>query len=171
MNGNVFISYHRKDSKRMESISNQIKQAKYNVFVIGDNYNFDETTHVKISEIISTKQENCNVVVYLIGKETYSRSHCDLELKKTLKGGPGRRKGLVGVLLGNRGDTIDNLDKSTISNRIYENEKYVVLATEKQFNNNPRKYINIALKRRDNVRISVINKMPAMTLRNKKYRN
>jgi len=127
----VFISYHRGDSKYKKQIERMLDKISIKYYSIPINYYFDGKNHEHIADILRDEIKLCSVTICIIGKETYTRPHVDHELYNTLNGGICKRKGLVGVMLENRGDNINNINLFTFPNRIQDNstEKipYVVL--------------------------------------------
>lgn len=128
----VFISYHREDNKYKEQLEKMLGEIDIKYFSVPTDYFFEGKNHEHIAQILRDEIKMCSVTICIIGKETYSRPHVDHELYNTLKGGICKRKGLVGVMLENRGDNINNIDYSSFPNRIQDNITeeipYVVLA-------------------------------------------
>jgi len=168
----VFISYHRSDSKQKNILVNFLIKKRINYYVVDEMFSFNGLYHQEIASIVVSNMEDCDVTICLIGKETYSRPHIEHELKATLKGEPGVRKGLVGLLLESREDTINALDKQTLPDRIRENldNNYVVLGQFASFRDKLEGYIKKAnqIRRKD---ISVKNNFRLKELRNGLYYN
>ena len=135
MEANIFMSYHRADTNEMEEIKEILKKKGYNTYSVKTAYKFDGKRHNDIFSMIGIRMKNCNVILYLIGNETYSRTHCEHELRLALKGNTKRRKGIVAILLESRKDNTATLDKNITSSRIYENESYIVLINKNLFFN------------------------------------
>ncbi len=127
----IFISYHRADSKKKDELVSLLVECGYKVNSIDEEHIFDGKHHDEIAQICVDEIKGCDVTVCIIGKETYKRSHVDHEIKASLKGGIGVRKGLIGVMLEERGDSKDDIDFSTFPNRLQDNRKeefkYVIL--------------------------------------------
>ena len=157
MDANIFMSYHRTDTNEMEDIKEELKNKGYNMFSVKTTYKFDGKRHNDIFSMIGMRLKSCNVMVYLVGQESYSRPHCEHELRLALKGNAQRRKGIVAILLESRKDNIASLDKNITSSRIYENESYIVLTTKNEFLKNPKKYIDKSVLRKLNLDVSIVN--------------
>ena len=167
----VFLSYHRDDSKYKNKVISILKKNGIKYYAVPYNYHFDGKYHKDIARIIIENIKDCDVTVCIIGKETYKRSHIDHELKATLTGGTSIRKGLLGIMLENRGDRINNIDFDTIPIRISKNLKECEYAELIQFANFEKTIVN-ALKRANESRcleVNVVNNMPVKKLINEKY--
>lgn len=123
----VFISYHRADQKYRTAIENLLRQNNISYYAVPENANFDGMNHQHIKDIINSKMYNCDVLLCIVGKETYSRPHVDWELHEALKGDINNRRGVLAVLLENRGDNKNDIDYSTFPNRLQDNEDYIVI--------------------------------------------
>lgn len=123
----VFISYHRADQKYRTAIENLLRQNNISYYAVPENTNFDGMHHQHIKDIINSQMYNCNVLLCIVGKETYSRPHVDWELHEALKGDINHRRGILAVLLENRRDNKNNIDYSTFPNRLQDNEDYIVI--------------------------------------------
>lgn len=117
----VFISYHRGDTKYKKQLENLLDEIDIKYYSVPSNYFFNGMNHDHIAQVLRDKIKMCSVTICIIGKETYSRPHVDHELYNTLKGGICNRRGLVGIMLENRGDNVNNIDYSTFPNRIQDN--------------------------------------------------
>ena len=118
----IFISYHRKDSSKASDLQEILIDHNYSVVMIDEDYDFDGEYHDHIAQICVDEITPCDVVICLVGTETYSRAHVDHELKKAFKGGIGNRKGVIAVMLEERGDSKNNIDYSTFPNRLQDNQ-------------------------------------------------
>lgn len=123
----VFISYHRADQKYRTAIENLLRQNNISYYAVPENTNFDGMHHQHIKDIINSQMYNCNVLLCIVGKETYSRPHVDWELHEALKGDINHRRGVLAVLLENRGDNKNDIDYSLFPNRLRDNEDYIVI--------------------------------------------
>ena len=127
----IFISYHRQDSDNKDELVELLEENNYDVRSIDVDHIFDGRKHQEIAQICIDEIEECDVTICIVGKETYSRSHVDHEIKTTLRGGFDARKGLIAVMLEERGDSKNNIDLNTFPNRIQDNISdafdYVVL--------------------------------------------
>lgn len=170
INYNVFISYHRKDTDKMVELKKIIdKSFRVNTYAVNDNLNVNDMSHQAISKLINDKMKDCNIVLFITGKETYSRVHVEYELKTALSGGNKNRKGAVVVLLDERGDNPNYMNKETLSNRIYENSDYCVITNESDFKKKFLKQFNIALNKSSDSNINVINNQILPEFRKRKY--
>jgi len=131
MHERIFISYHRQDSDIKDELVELLEENNYYVRSIDEDHIFDGRKHQEIAQICIDEIEDCDITICIIGKETYSRSHVDHEIKATLRGGFDERKGLIAVMLEERGDSKNNTDLDTFPNRIQDNISdefdYVVL--------------------------------------------
>ena len=123
----VFISYHRKDSKQKERLQELLKSNNISFYSVPDNHNFDGKNHQTIMTMLASEISKCDVVICVIGKETYTRPHVDHELHFAFKGDAGVRKGVVAVMLENRSDSKKNIEKKTFPERLIDNLNYVVV--------------------------------------------
>lgn len=127
----VFISYHREDIKYKEQLEKMLDNIDVKYYSIPSDFFFNGTNHEHIAKILSDEIKMCSITICIIGKKTYSRPHVDHELYNTLRGGICTRKGLIGIMLENRGDNKNSINYSTFPNRIQDNYTasipYVVL--------------------------------------------
>lgn len=127
----VFISYHRADTIFKDNLVEHLDSQEIPYYVVPEEYDFDGLYHEHIAQIIIEEISSCSVTICIIGKETYSRPHIDHELKATLRGEICVRRGLIGLMLDNRGDSKNNIDYNIFPNRIQDNYTddipYVVL--------------------------------------------
>lgn len=168
----VFVSYYRKDSKQKNLLIDFLINKKIDYYVVDEKYKFDGMYHQEIANIVIENMKDCDVTICLIGKETYTRPHIEHELKATLKGGAGERRGLVGLILENREDSINKLNTDTLPDRIRENlnNKYVVLGQFASFKDKLEGYIKKAnqIRKKD---IPVKNNFALKKLRSGTYFN
>lgn len=123
----VFLSYHRADEKYRNKIEEMLKKNKIQYYAVSQNVNFDGKNHQHIKDIINKHMEDCDVVICIVGRDTYSRPHVDWELHEALKGDYHYRKGIVAVMLETRDDRKNNIDFATFPNRLQENIGYIVI--------------------------------------------
>ena len=140
----VFISYHRADTKYRKKLETILNENNINYYAVPLDTCFDEMHNQQIKDSILTKMEDCDVLICLVGKETYTRGHVDWEIHKALKGGIYNRKGIVALLLENRGDSIYNLDWSTFPNRLQDNMGYIILEQFASFYSRIDDYLYVA---------------------------
>lgn len=123
---NVFVSYHRADAVEKDRVINILKENGVQYYVV-ENINFDGEKHQYIKDTILKKMTGCDVVLCIIGKETYTRPHIDWELHEALKGGVSGRKGILAVMLEKRMDNKNAIDYDTFPNRLQDNATYIVV--------------------------------------------
>ena len=165
----IFISYHRADRKYKDMLVDILKEHGYRYFCIDESRNFDGWTHQHIADHICSKMEGCEVLLCIVGEETYSRPHVDLEIHTALKGGVGYRKGIVAVMLENRQDSKNDIDYNTFPTKLKQNLDYVVLEQFASIDSQIDYAIDCALDNRDDKSIQVTHKNPVMQLRASKY--
>ena len=168
-NPKIFISYHRADRKYKDKIINILKKHNYKYFCVDENKSFDGLTHQHIADFICSEMKDCDVLLCLVGRETFSRPHVDWEIHTALKGIVGERKGIVGVMLENREDSKNEIDLNTFPTKFKDNFDYVVLEQFASINNRIEYAVNLAMKNRDDYRIQVTHKNRVMQLRSGKY--
>lgn len=170
----IFISYHRKDSEKKDELVEILEELDYEVNSIDEDHIFDGRKHQEIAQICIDEIEDCDVTICIVGTDTYRRSHVDHEIKATLRGGFENRKGLVAVMLEERGDSKNNIDLNSFPNRIQDNITeefdYVVLEQWASIRNKIVDAIDEAEFRRTE-HINVKNKRTLMELRQGRYYN
>lgn len=165
----IFISYHRADKKYKDRILDILDEFGYRYFCVDENESFNGWTHQNIANQICSKMEACDVLLCIVGKETYSRPHVDWEIHTALKGGVGNRKGIIAVMLEKRQDSINNIDFDTFPTKLQDNLDYVVLEQYASIDSRMEYAIECALENKDNDSIKVTHKNPVMKLRAGKY--
>lgn len=165
----VFLSYHRKDTKYRKRVIKLLKANNVSYYAVPEEISFDGHTHPQIKDEIIAKMNNCTVLLCLIGKETYQRPHIDWELHKCLKGGVGRRKGLLAVLLETRDDNKNNIDFASVPPRIADNINYAVIKQFASLHNELLDALIEAEKRRNDNKFTVNNTRKPMQLSSKLY--
>lgn len=165
----VFISYHRKDTKYRLKLQKILKENNVNYYAVPENANFDGMNHDTIRQTINRHMVDVDVVICIVGKETYSRPHVSHELNAALSEGVGKRKGVIALILENRIDAKDNIDWKTVDARISKNQNYVIIEKFGSFHSRVIKIIKKALQNANNPKIHVKNNMKINNLRSKKY--
>lgn len=165
----VFISYHRADTKyrhRLESILH-----KYNIdyYAVPEDADFNGKKNETIRTFTCNKVKKCDVLICLIGNETYSRPHVDREIHTALRGGVGQRLGIIAVLLPMRCDKLSNLHASTISIKLLDNENYVVWTDWYKVNGDIRFLIDSAIANSVNPKLQTNHTNPCLPLKSKIY--
>ena len=123
----VFISYHRRDVKQKNKIIDLLKASNIAYYEVPENHGFNGKNHQEIATFIATEIKKCDMLICIVGCETYSRPHVDNELHFALKGDVVTRKGIVAVLLESRRDSKNSIDLSTFPTKLAENMKYIVI--------------------------------------------
>ncbi len=166
----VFISYHRGDTKQKNKLESILEKHKIAFYSVPEGSDFSGQSHEGIKTLIIGYLRECDVIICLVGKETYTRPHVDHELHEAFKGVPGTRKGIVALLIENRGDSKNNIDLKTFPKRLADNLKdYVVLD---QFSTCHEKIvgdIEQAFANARNPGIIVVNNFKTMQLRHSRY--
>lgn len=170
----IFISYHRKDGHKKDELEDLLLENNYKVSSIDEDHIFDGKKHQEIAQICIDEIEDCDVTICIVGKETYKRSHVDHEIKATLRGGFEYRRGLIALMLEDRGDSKNDIDLNTFPNRIQDNITddfdYCVLEQWASIKDRLREAIDEAEFRRTQ-HINVKNNRGLMELRKGKYYN
>lgn len=165
----IFISYHRADRKYKNAIVEILEEYGYRYFCVDENETFNGWNHQRIADYICSKMKDCDVLLCIVGKETYSRPHVDCEIHTALKGGVENRKGIVAVLLENRNDSKNNIDYNTFPTKLQENLDYIVLEQYASIGDRIEQAIDSAIDNRDDSSMQVTHKNPVMQLRSSKY--
>lgn len=170
----IFISYHRKNSDKKDELVEILEELNYDVNIIDEDHIFDGRKHQEIAQICIDEIEDCDVTICIVGNETYRRSHVDHEIKVSLRGGFENRKGLIAVMLEERGDSKNNIELNIFPNRIQDNISdefnYVVLEQWASIRDKIRDAIDEAEFRRTE-HINVKNNRTLMELRQGRYYN
>ena len=161
----VFISYHRADTKYRHKVENILKNAGIDHYAVPENADFNGKRAETIKTYICNRLKECEVMICLIGKETYKRPHIDREIHTALKGKPGERLGIIGVLLDSRGDSLNDVDLSTFPAKLWDNKNYVVLTKYKDLNENVKRLVKQAKSNSLNKKLQTTHKNPCMPLR------
>lgn len=123
----VFISYHRADARQKDKTIKLLSANNIEYYSVPENYSFDGRSHQAIATFLANEIKQCDVLLCIVGKDTYSRPHVDNEIYAALKGAVGVRKGIVAALLENRNDSINSIDFDTFPTKLAENFDYIVL--------------------------------------------
>lgn len=165
----VFISYHREDEKYRDKIEQILKENEISYYAVPKNSNFDGKNHQHIKDLINQYMQKCDVVLCIVGKETYSRPHVDWELHEALKGDTKRRKGILAVMLEKRLDNKNDIDYETFPNRLEDNVDYIVLEQYCSLTDMLCNALQQALVNSKNKTVQTNNTRPPMPLRQGKY--
>lgn len=165
----VFISYHRADEKYRDEIEQMLKDNGIPYYAVPKDSNFNEKNHQHIKDLIVQNMQKCNVVLCIVGKETYSRPHVDWELHEALKGDTKCRKGILAVMLEKRLDNKNNIDFGTFPNRLEDNKDFIVLEQYASLTYMLCNALQQALGNSKDKAIQTNNKRPPMPLRQGKY--
>ena len=165
----VFISYHRKDTKYRNRIIDILKANNIDFYCVPEETDFSGWTHQKITEFIYSELKKCDIVLCIIGEETYSRPHVDMEIHAALKGNIRDRKGIIAVMPEKRKDNKYNIDYDTFPTKLSQNAQYVVLEQFASLHATINIYIQKALANKNNPKLQTTHKNSVMKLRNGKY--
>ncbi|QWC00210.1 TIR domain-containing protein [Mycoplasmatota bacterium] len=165
----LFISYHLADTKSVNKIKEKLNAKALNYYSVPEDKDFTGWHNEEIREYILSKMDDCSVLLCIVGRETYKRPHVDYEIHQALKGGVGKRLGIVTVLLENREDSINDISYDTFPNRLYDNEHYIILIQNASLEDQIFKAIDLANNNRNDKNISINNKRKCMKLPNKYY--
>lgn len=165
----VFISYHRADTKDREHIEDLLKDNNIPFYAVPKDVNFDGEHHQYIKDTILQGMYDCDVLLCIVGKDTYTRPHVDWELHEALKGNIHTRRGILAVMLEKRGDSKNNIDYATFPNRLEDNEDYIVIEQYASLQDRLKEALDETLDNSRNREIQVNNRRPPMPLRQGKY--
>ena len=165
----VFISYHRKDTKYKNRIIEILKENHIKYYCVPVDQDFDGWSHEKIAEFIRSKLNECNIVLFVVGCDKYSRPHVDNEIHYALKGELGARKGIVAVMLENRQDSKNDIDLETFPAKLSQNMEYIVLVQFASLENRLVSALNKAKKNSANPNLQTNHSNKVMKLRSGKY--
>lgn len=165
----VFISYHRADTKAREHIEDLLKDNDIQFYAVPKDVNFDGEHHQYIKDTILQGMNDCDVLLCIVGKDTYTRPHVDWELHEALKGNIHTRRGILAVMLEKRGDSKNNIDYATFPNRLEDNEDYIVIEQYASLQDRLKDALDKALDNSRNKDMQVNNSRLPMQLRQGKY--
>lgn len=168
-NSKIFISYHRADTKYRKKLESILDEEGIEYYSVPENAQFNGQSHQYIKDQIISCMSDCSIVICLIGQETYSRPHVDWEIHAALKGGVGKRKGLIAVMLEVRGDSKNDIDYETFPNRIQDNEEYAVIEQFASLSERLYYAIKVAENNRKDEELNINNSRELMHLRSKRY--
>lgn len=165
----VFISYHRADTKAREHIEDLLKDNDIPFYAVPKDVNFDGEHHQYIKDTILQGMNDCDVLLCIVGKDTYTRPHVDWELHEALKDNIHTRRGILAVMLEKRGDSKNNIDYAIFPNRLEDNEDYIVIEQYASLQDRLKDALDKALDNSRNKDMQVNNSRLPMQLRQGKY--
>lgn len=146
-----------------------LREHGYSYYCVNENKNFNGLSHQDIANQICSMMDDCDVLLCIVGKDTYTRPHVDWEIHTALKGGVDNRKGIIAVMLENRNDSKNNIDFNTFPNKLQDNLNYIVLEQYATVADRIDDAIGIAIKNSNDAHIQVTHKNPVMKLRSGLY--
>ena len=165
----VFISYHRADSAYRRKAENILKSHNIDYYAVPEDKNFNGQSAEKIRTYLCGRLKQCDVLLCLIGKETFSRPHEDHEIHTALRGNVGERLGIVGVQIPKRTDTLLTIDLNTFPTKLWDNKDYVVWSEWTKLNDNILSLLNTAYERSINTKYQTVHSNPCMPLKQSLY--
>lgn len=165
----VFISYHLLDRKYRIKTENILKHYNIDYYVVPENIDFNGKSHQFIEDFLCKEIKKCDILLCLIGKETYSRPHVDRELHTALKGDITERLGIIGVHLDTRTDSLDTIDLNTFPKKLWDNKNYVIWTNWKDLNSNLLELLDFAIKNAKNNKIITNHSNKCLQLRGSRY--
>lgn len=165
----VFISYHREDTKYKNRIIKIFKKNLIKYYCVPDDQNFDGWAHEKIADYIRSSLKECDILLCIVGRNTYQRPHVDNEIHFALKGDVGIRKGIVAVMLENRQDSKNKINIETFPVKLRQNIEYVILEQFASLDNNLISDLKKAETNRNNPNLKTNHTNKVMKLRCGKY--
>lgn len=165
----VFISYHREDTKYKNRILEILKENSIEFYCVPEDQDFNGWAHEQIADFIRANLKECDVLLCIVGRDTYSRPHVDNEIHFALKGEVGTRKGIVAVMLENRQDSKNNIDVKTFPIKLSQNMEYIILEQFASLKNNLVTSLKKAKKNSNNPNLQTNHSNKVMKLRSGKY--
>ena len=165
----IFISYHRADTKYRYEIEEILKTHKINYFAVPEDADFNGKSNEIIRRYTCNKVKQCDVLICLVGRETYSRPHVDREIHEALKGDVGSRLGIIAIFLPTRKDSLKNAEFNTISQKLIDNKDYVVWEYWSNLNEKIEKLIQEAYNNSFNKKIQTKHTNQCLPLKSKVY--
>lgn len=165
----VFISYHRADHSFRKKTENILKSHNVYYYVVPEDMNFNGKSAESIKTFLCEELKQCDVLLCLIGKDTYSRPHVDHEIHTALKGNVGDRLGIIGVHLPTRNDHLQSPDLNTFPVKLCDNKDYVVWTEWNSLNNDILELVQIAYERSKDKHCQTNHSNTCMELRKKIY--
>ena len=165
----IFISYHRKDSYYRHKLENILTSKNIEYYAVPEDADFTGKKHESICHFICNRLKECDVLLCLIGEETYKRPHVDREIHTALKGRPGKRLGIIGILLPTRKDSLNYIDLNTFPTKLWENKEYVIWENWNKLNSQIATLISSAANNAKNPSLQTNHTNPCMKLRSTFY--
>ena len=165
----VFISYHRADTAYSRKLERILQNYGIDYYAVPEDADFNGKKAETIRNFLCNKLNKCDVLICLIGKDTYSRPHVDREIHTALKGAIGTRLGIVGVHLPTRTDALNSIDLNTFPIKLWESREYVVWSDWNRVNSSIESLIEEAYQRSYNNKYQTNHKNPCMPLRTTLY--
>ncbi len=165
----VFISYHRADTSFRKKTENILKSHNVDFYAVPEDANFNGKSQQVIEKFLLNKLKQCDVLLCLIGKETFSRPHVDREIHMALRGEVGERMGIIGVHLPTRDDKLTAIDLNTFPKKLYDNKDYVVWTSWNELNRSINNLIGLAIERLNDSKLQTSHKNPCLPLKSKIY--
>lgn len=165
----VFISYHRADTEFRHKVENILNSAEIDYYAVPENADFNGKKAETIKAYICNRLKQCDVLLCLVGQDTYRRPHVDREIHTALKGEAGIRLGVVAVVLPTRGDSISRIDKSTLPVKLWQNKNYVVWCNYEDLNSDIVDLLDEAESNSNNRQLQTNHSNPCMPLRATTY--
>lgn len=165
----LFISYHLANQKAVRKIKNKLVDKQIDFYSVPEDADFSGWSHQKINDYILQSMKDCQVLLCVVGKETYSRPHVDHELHHSLKGGVGKRLGWIVCFLEERIDNVNDIDYSTFPARISDNEDYACMVQNASLISKIEELINDASSKRNSNDYQIDNTRKCMEFSGSKY--
>lgn len=165
----VFISYHRADAKYRKKLETILKAHQIEYYAVPENADFNGKSNETIRDFTCRHVKKCQVLLCLIGKETYSRPHVDREIHTALRGIVGQRLGIIAVHLPSRSDSLSQLELSTISPKLWDNKNYVVWAYWSEMDQAIESLVRTAFERANDRSLCTTHTNACMPLKHKIY--
>lgn len=165
----AFISYHRSDYEYRHNLEKILISNNIDYYAVPEDSDFNGKKAEAIKNFICNRLKQCDILICLIGKETYSRPHVDREIHTALKGNPGERLGIIGIILPTRKETLQSVDLNTFPTKLWNNKDYVVWSMWNSINSALDGLIQAAIANSFNKQMKTDHSNPCMPLRNKKY--
>ena len=146
-------------------MENVLINAEIDYYAVPEDADFNGKKAETIKTYICNRLKQCDVLLCLIGEDTYKRPHIDREIHTALKGAVGVRLGVVSVVLPTRGDSINRIDKSTLPIKIWQNKDYVVWCDYEDLNFNIIDLLDKAESNANNRSLQTNHTNPCMPLR------
>ncbi len=165
----VFISYHRANAKYRRKVENILNHYDLEYYAVPEDANFNGKSQQYIEGFILNKMEDCDILLCLIGLNTYSRPHVDREIHCALKGTVNIRKGIVAVFLPQLEDLTITGKKQIVPVKLQQNKQYVVWSNWNDLNENINVLLEKAISNSRNKKLQTDHSNPCMELRTGKY--